>query len=252
MKHTTLGDLNLYLTHLLQDPAQQALLSSLLSWRIYGDGLREQHAALLKMPPTLISQGKALATELREADAEHDGAYRAIYHLLRAYQELLPKPEAGAGEVDLVGKAQRLQQALVPDLGLTRASYADEAHAVVARQARMQPLNAELDFFPVHGGTLRAWVERLDASAHRLAELLAQRAHKDVDGQLTGGRGEAMQLRSELVGALQDFRTALRAEVKRNPALPADAESRVFQMLDNLAEAREAAHARAVEPAPKA
>lgn len=239
MKYTTLGDFNLYLNHLLHDPNQQALLSGLLSWQLFGPILRDQHSALLKLPPALVSEGKALAAELREADAEHDGTYRAIYHLLRAYQEL---PDAASGAQ---AKAKALQQALVPDLGLTRASYADEAHAVVARQARVQPLDANLDAFPVEGGTLRGWVERLDASAHKLAELLALRAHKDVDNLPAGVVGEAAALRGNILGTLQHFRDALRAELRQKPHLPADAEWRVFQMLDNLAQSRSAASARA-------
>ena len=244
MKYTTLGDLNLYLNHILHDPGQQALLSGLLSWQLFGPVLRDQHAALLKLPPALVSEGKALAAELREADAEHDATYRAIYFLLRAYQDLPPDPSSASGR-GLQAKAKALQQALTPDLALTRASYADEAHAATARRARLQPLDADLDLFPVEGGTLRAWTERLDASARKLSDLLAQRAHKDVDNLSAGALGEAVALRGSILGALQSLRESLRVELRQKPGLPADTEARVFQMLDNLAQSRDDANARA-------
>jgi hypothetical protein len=241
MKYTTLGDLNLYLTHLLQDPDQQNLLGSLLSWKLFGPLLQGHHEALRGLPPALIIEGKALAAELREADADHDAAYRAIHHLLRAYVEFPHAPEHAAR----AQQAQALLRVLTPDLGLTRASYADEAHEATARQALLQPLDAQLDAFPVTDGTLRAWVQRLDASAHRLAELLALRAHKDVDNLSTSTRGEALKLRADLMGALQSFRAALRAELAQRADVAADTEARVFQMLDNLASSRDQSATRA-------
>lgn len=240
MNHTTIKDLELYLTHLFQDDETQRLLSSAVVWQVFGPTLRRHLDALRALPPA--PEAAPLSQALAEADAEHDGYLRAIQLLLRAYQEL---PASAAPGQDLAQQARALQQALAPDLSLTQASYADEAAELVRRQARLQGVEQALGLFPVVGGDLGRWAQGLDGAAARLGVLLKQRADLSV-GQAAGGvRAESGGRRGATMGSLQTFREALRAELQQRPELPSDLEARVFRMLDDLAAKRHSSAQRA-------
>lgn len=240
MKYTTLVDLNFYLKHLFDDEEQQRLLASTVTWKLFGPVLREHLDDLERLSSGSALEGKPLAQELRETDAEHDGCFRAVYHLLQAYQALPARLAGERGE-----QARALAQVLVPDAGLTRASYMDEAGEALRRQARLQGHEALLAAFPVAGGDVGLWVEALNAAGARLAALLSERAQKNVDQLPKGEQGEAGMLRSKLVGALQRFREMLRLELGQRDDLPPHAERRVFQFLDEASERRATAAQRA-------
>jgi len=244
MKYTTLVDLNFYLKHLVDDEEQQRLLASTVTWKLFGPVLREHLDELERLSPSLALEGKPLAQELRETDAEHDGCFRAVHHLLQAYQALPARLAGERGE-----QARALAQVLVPDAGLTRASYMDEAGEAQRRQARLQGHEALLAAFPVAGGDVGLWVEALNAAGARLATLLSERAQKNVDQLPKGEQGEAGVLRSKLVGALQRFREMLRLEFGQRDDLPPHAEQRVFQFLDEASERRATAAQRAAHKA---
>lgn len=244
MNHTTIKDLELYLTHLFQDDETQRLLSSAVVWQVFGPTLRRHLDALRELPPA--PEAAPLSQALAEADAEHDAYLRATHFLLRAYQEL---PASANPGLDLAQQASALQRALAPDLSLTQTSYADEAAELARRQARLQGLEQALALFPVAGGDLGRWAQGLDAAAARLGSLLKQRADASVEQAAGGIRAESGGRRGATMGSLQTFREALRAELQQRPELPSDLEGRVFRMLDDLAAKRHTSAQRAAGPA---
>ena len=245
MQYTTLTDFKYYLTDLLENPAQRATLESLHSSRVFVPALEKHLSALRALPPALTHDAQPLADELREADADHDKALRALALLLDAYASYPHEVGSPLGE-----QARTLKGLLVPSLAVVQSSYLDEAREAERRAERLQGSEALLDLFPVAGGTLRTWYERVQASAQRLAALLAQRAQANVDNLPNSARSEAAALRGTLQGALQQFRQTVRFELAQRPDLPPDTEARLFRFLDESSAKREAAHARTSKDEP--
>lgn len=249
-QHSTLTDLSFYLSDLLEQPAQRALLSSFVSAQIFLPILEEHLSALRALPPALTSEAQPLAQELREADADHDKALRAMHALLHAYK-VYPHAEGSA----LAQHAATLQEALIPNLSVVRLSYLDEAGEAKRRAERMKGHEGLLELFPVEGGTLAAWYRLAQESAQRLAVLLSQRAQSNVDNLPPNIRGEAAALRGTILGTLQQMRQMLQLEQTRRADLPPDAAARVFRFLDESVAKREATRERQAPPesdAPKA
>jgi hypothetical protein len=238
-----LTDLNFYLADLLEQPAQRALLASFVSAQVFTPILEKYLAALRALPPALTAEPPPLAQELRDADETHDKAVRAIHALLRAYQ-LTPHSASSA----LAPHAKTLQEKIVPDLSIVRASYLDEAREVERRAERMRGHEGLLDLFSVEGGTLAAWYKLAQEAGQRLASLLAQRAQSNVDNLPSTTRAEAITLRSNLLGTLQQMRQMLQLEQDNRPDLPQDATARLFRFLDESVAKREAARDRQAPP----
>jgi hypothetical protein len=234
--HTTLADFKYYLADLLENPSQRALLHSLHTATIFSPALEKHYSALLTLPPALTTEAQPLSDELREADAEHDKALRALGALLDAYTIYPHRDGSTLGE-----QARALKELLVPSMSVVRASYLDEAHEATRRAERLKGSEALLALFPVEGGTLTLWYERAQAAAQRLGVLLAQRAQINVDNLPSNVKGEAGALRGSIMGTLQLFRQTVRLELSQRPDMPRDTEARLFRFLDESSAKREAA-----------
>ena len=111
-------------------------------------------------------------SELKAADARHDGLGEAIYHLLRAYAA---HPECTP---ELADRIAALLATFIPRLGELHVGYAAQAAAGLTK-ARALPAHADaLQGFPVAlgGGSLKDWVEAFVAAGGAIDDLLDKRA----------------------------------------------------------------------------
>ena len=93
--------------------------------------------------------------------------------------------------------------------------------------------SADLDHFPVPGGTLKRWAQDLIEAGVDTAGLLARRYLLES----SGGDSPLSRLRNEIIGLLGRFRAGLADEI-REGLVPADADALIFGYLDRLAEDR--------------
>lgn len=130
---------------------------------------------------------------------------------------------------------------LLPSVGSRTASYADEAAAAAQWRSTASAQSAALSFLPVawegEGRTLSDWFTGVAESAGTIGRLLEERSEA-LRPASPDDHSAAFALRTRALGLARDCRTALRAEIAGNAALPRDLEARVFGFLDDLADKR--------------
>jgi hypothetical protein len=119
----------------------------------------------------------------------------------------------------------------VPSLEELNATFTTESARARERRAIVEGRRADLERLPLaDGATLYdACLGFLDA-AEAMHEAIVARG----DAQPTEGRGAAGTIRSRGNGLLGRLRAELRAEVKKDPALPRDLEAQVSAHADEL------------------
>lgn len=230
MRNLTLGDMKLGL-HDLLDKRNAALLST-KTGAIYAPMLVDRRKRIDALPPALTG-GAPLAEQLAETDSEHDGFGGAVWFLTEAYKRAPTTSPATLAAVE------RIRQGFIPALGDLQYSYATEADAALARKPLLKTHKADLELFPIEGGTLYDWaVGFLDAGV-RLHDQLSARA----DEANAPTRKDAASLRGDAIGLLSRLRASLGDEVKHDKKLPRDLDTQLFGYLDQLDATRAAAHA---------
>ncbi len=196
-------------------------LQKLRTADLYLPTLREDRARLLALQQGQ-PEDQSVLHDLDETDRDHDDFGWAIWHICEAHRRC---PLIS----DKTRQAARLiQAAFVPEISELRDHYAQEAARAQARRPEVERLGQALAMIPVADGqTLKTWVEGFLDKGTSLGELLRQREEVRQATHMTLRR-----LRRQVMSTLEDLRTAVRLEVKRNPELDPDFETRVFSTLD--------------------
>lgn len=226
MRNLTLGDLTLGIANLLTD--RKADVLSCGAGQLFEPMLTKKNIAIVALPEALRG-GKPLAEELAEVDNEHDGFGNGLY----AYTDaILSVPGMGS---DQQAAARRIREALIPSRAALVDSYAEEAATAKRNRAKLAERKTDLEMFPVPGNkTLYHWAEEFVNRGDRLDDLLNQRS---LVGIGSSSRAAAGRLRSDTIGLLYQFRSALRAEIA-DKGLPAELEAKIFSYLDELSSRR--------------
>lgn len=232
MRALLLSDLKLGLADLLG--ARCPLLLATAAGKLYHPNLERLRTELDGLPAGVV-RDRPLAEELAATDGEHDGFGAAIWHYVEA---MVLAPDVSA---DTRSRAERIRQALVPQLAILRESYASEAAGAKERRLKIPALRAELERMPLPDGrTLADWAEGFVARGEALLGLLTRRADLSVE-QEANARRRAGMLRSETIATLTRFRTALADELADRPVLARERDREIFAFLDQLAGDRQAA-----------
>ena len=184
------------------------------------EGLLKARRDKIKALPA-AARGLPLADELAAADGRHDGAGAAIWFMIEAY---LRHPDTTPERLEA---AKRIRAAVIPSLEELGFTYEVEVNAAKGRKVELPNLKADLDLFPVAGGTLHDWASTFIAAGEKIDVLLSQRADKE-------DRAAASALRSETIGLLNRLRKSLQAEAKEDASLPASLDGDVFGYFDLL------------------
>jgi hypothetical protein len=242
MRNLTLGDLKLALRHLLNDKEKLEELRRSATGKLYEPRLRAKQKALEAIPDPALKQAP-LAAELAETDGVHDGFGAATYYICLAIEAHPRLP------VPLKEAAKRVLETFVPQLGVLRAPYADEAAAALDNRPELTQLKTELKAIAVPGGgTLYDWVKNFLAAGDKIDKLLRDRAAKLATSE---NAGVTAPLRSSTVGVMGRFREALRDELEDDGCtLGADYEAKLFAYIDKLSTDRAAASTTSTEDVP--
>jgi hypothetical protein len=223
MRNLLLQDLLLGLNDLL-DKRVPTLRSS-AAGRLYEPLLVSQRDAIQALPEPL-RVGEPLAEDLGEMDVRHDSFGGAVYFVTEAYIRL------EAYEPELARRARAIRETFVPSLAELRATYPTEAAAAIRRAPKLEAMKAELEAFPVLGGTLYTWVKEHIEAGKRLDQLTSERA--SVRAETASDRGPAGVLRSATVGLLGRARAAMADELAANATLPRNLVEQTFGYFDEL------------------
>lgn len=228
MRHLTVGDLKLALRDLLGP--NLAELQKSQTGQLYEGRLRVKQRALDAIPePT--GRVMPLADELGEQDATYDGLGAAIHYLCLAV-EIHP-----ALAPTLKTAARETRETFVPQLGVLRRPYADEAATALEKRPELLRLKHELKGLSVPGGgTLEHWAKAFLDAGDAIDRLLRERAKLLNTGE---NAAATAPLRSSTVGLLSRFRDALRDEIEEDgSALPREHEATLFAYVDQLSAQR--------------
>jgi hypothetical protein len=227
MRNLHLDDLKLGLHDLFE--VRKADLGLSQAGKLYGPILALKLDAIDALPEALMG-GRPLSEQLAAADARHDGFGAGIWHYTEA---VLRAPDVTPA---LRTAAERIRATFIPNLSQLRESYADEAATAARNRPALLAVEADLKSFPLPGGkTLHDWVKSFLDAGDKLDRLLSDRSL--VEAESAGG-GRTSLLRTQTVGILGRFRSALRDEMEANADLPRNLEVRVFGYIDELAERR--------------
>lgn len=228
MRDLTVGDLKLALRDLLGTNVAELRMSK--TGALYEGRLRAKQKALEEIPDP-ATRAMPLADELASKDAEHDGLGTAIHYFclaVEAHPSLAPAIKAAA---------KKTRETFVPQLGVLRRPYADEAAAALEKTPELVRLDKELTSLRVPGGgTLATWATAFLAAGDSIDGLLRERAKAMNTGE---NAAATAPLRSATVGLLGRFRDALRDEIEdEGSALPEGHEAKLFAYIDQLAAQR--------------
>jgi len=224
MRNLTLRDLKLGLRAMLGEHLPELQTSK--TGKLYEPRLRAKQKAIDEIPD--VPKGAPLAADLHDKDIEHDGLGAALHYFCLAV-EAHPKIPA---QTKLVAKHSR--ETLVPNLGVLRRNYADEAAAAIDNRKALETLENGLTSLKTpDGSTLFAWASDFVNAGDGIDTLLQARAkiqHAGEDASATA------PLRAATIGLLGRFRDALRDEMEEDGStLPTDHEAKLFAYLDKLA-----------------
>lgn len=226
MRNLTLDDLSLGLANLMTE--RKVHVENCMSGQLFGPMIAKKQGVLDALPEAL-RRNKPLAEEMAIADDEHDGFGGGIH----AYTEAVLLVPSSSPE--LRAAAQRIRDAFIPTRAVLADSYAEEAAAAKRNRSKLEERKSDLQLFPVPGNkTLYDWAEAFLDRGDALDDLLNQRS---LAGVGNGTRASAARLRSDILGLLYKFRTALQAEIA-DKGLPAELEAQIFSYLDELSARR--------------
>jgi hypothetical protein len=195
---------------------------------IYGPQLAEKRA-LVEALPSALKGGRPNAEQLADADARHDALGGGIWLYTEA---VLTVPDVSE---EARASAKRVRAAFLPERSQLADPYMEEAARAKRNRPRLSELEKDLEALPIPDGkTLYNWVSGFLDAGDTLDELLRERASVEAGAGSSG----ASELRTSTIGLLGRLRSALRDEVKGNPALPRDLETRVFCFIDELSTRR--------------
>ena len=223
MRNLLLADLLLGLNDLLGKRINT--LRSSATGRMYEPLFVAQRDAIQQLPES-VRVGVPLAEELGLKDTRHDAFGAAVYFITEAYIRL------EAYEPEQARRAKAIRDAFIPVLSELRASYPTEAAAATRRAPKMEAMKAELDAFPVLGGTLHAWVKEFVESGKQLEQLYSDRA--TARAETAADRGPAGALRGQTIGLLTRARTMMMDELEANKALPRNLAEQTLGYFDEL------------------
>jgi hypothetical protein len=234
MRNLLLADLLLGLNDLLDH--RITTLRSSATGRLYEPLLVSQRDAIQALPEPLRA-GEPLAEDLGAMDVRHDSFGSAVYFITEAYLRL------EAYEPAFASRARAIRDAFVPSLAELRAAYPTEAAAAIRRAPKLEAMKAELEAFPVLGGSLYSWVKEYVEAGKRLDQLTSERA--SVRAETASDRGPAGALRGAMIGLLGRARAAMADELAANTTLPRNLVEQTFGYFDELSVTR----ARKTKPA---
>jgi len=238
MRNLTMTDLRLGLADLF-DKRGDALKAT-QTGKLYGPILAAKRKAIDGVFAAAAASTRGSSSgDIGEIDELHDRLGAAVWHYTEA---VIGHPFLDA---DVRAAARRVREAFIPDLGVLRDSYADEAAAAQQNRPKLAELADDLRRLPTPDGkTLHEWVSAFLDQADKLARQLSSRS------QATGFEAfrQHTALRVTTIGLLGRFRAALRDELAEHPALPRDLDARTFSYFDDLVRHRD----EATEAAPPA
>ncbi len=223
MRNLLLDDLLLGLNDLLGKRINT--LRSSATGRMYEPLFVAQRDAIQQLPES-VRVGVPLAEELGLKDTRHDAFGAAVYFITEAYIRL------EAYEPEQARRAKAIRDAFIPVLSELRASYPTEAAAATRRAPKMEAMKADLDAFPVLGGTLHAWVKEYVEAGKQLEQLYSDRA--TARAETAADRGPAGALRGQTIGLLTRARTMMMDELEANKALPRNLAEQTLGYFDEL------------------
>lgn len=201
-----------------------ALAKQLHAWAIYGPVLAKSRDALQRLPSAETGT-PPLAAELLDADRRHDTAYRTGFG---AVTTLL----AGPGQSEVTRATLRAaRDNFFPSLRETQAAYTTEGAVAEERRGDFEASRDALAAIQLGDTTLADLVEAtLDAGATLLA--LSKERMEIEAGQTPLPRGT----RSEAIGRLGRFETAVADELSIRDDLPEDFMAELFAVVDGMAD----------------
>lgn len=231
-----LNDIHLGLQDLLTK--RHSVLVSCKAGQLYEPALTKTRDDVAAIPAALLS-GRPLTVELSDTDARHDGFGYALWYGTEA---ILSCPDATPEQK---AAARRIREGIISAPKELGASYATEANRAKKRRLELVQHKADLDLFPVPGGTMFLWADEFIKAGEKLDELLSLRADKNA-----GDRSAVLTLRPAAIALLNRFRAAVDDELGMNPALPRDLDKQLFGYLDQLEDMRVQALANEKSAAP--
>jgi hypothetical protein len=225
----TEGDVSLVLDDLFENKI--GLLEQAKAFAIYRPALEERREKLAAVRKAL--EGRPLSEELKTADLVHDSTGRALHLICTGLGQLVTLDQ------DQRNLLARIQKTFVPTLGDLQKSYEDEAAAAARRRPALEEMEAELKAFPVAPEmTMHTLVSSYIDAGQQIDVLLSKRATATAE-ETSGREAESVAIRSETVGLLGRFRSALADEIAMTPELQRDLEAKVFAYYDQLSQSRE-------------
>lgn len=188
--------------------------------------LNLRRAEVDSLPVALVDDAD-LGMELLATNHRSDGSALGIWH----YTEAIRVKDNSTPEDREA--ARRVREAFIPQRSEINLSYVETAALAKERAPLLEIRSADLDHFPVPGGTLKRWAQDLIEAGVDTAGLLARRYLLES----SGGDSPLSRLRNEIIGLLGRFRAGLADEI-REGLVPADADALIFGYLDRLAEDR--------------
>ena len=223
MNDLDLGELQLAVTELARGERKTAFEQTKASG-IYMPSLDAWLVRVEKLPPEVMKLPKVEL--LKSADGRRDALARAIWHLSQA---TLVHPDI-AGEVELA--ATVATEHFVPDLSVTRQTYAEASRAAVSNTTDLETHRAALAKLQTpEGKTLADWVTSFAQAGQTLGALHQDRGTEVANSSTRAGAGP---LRSEIIGTLNEMRSVIQREVATNLTLARNLEAQIFGYFDEL------------------
>lgn len=222
MDNLTVADYRLALDNLFNDPARLSLFQQCAAHTIYGAELKSIRSQL----PLVLSGNRPLSLDLGFADDNHDGVGSALLTLAEA---ILEHPFVSPA---LKSSAHKIKSEFIPSRSVLRAPYKSEAAMAQDKRPKLAALESELKAIPTPDQrSVYDWTAEFLDAGDKIGQLLGERATQEAEE----ANPELTRIRVNVWSLVTKARRTVAEEVKRNKALPRNAEAIIFGYFDTLA-----------------
>lgn len=238
MDNLTVADYRLALDNLFSDPARFSLFQQSAAHIIYGAELNSIRSQL----PLVLSGNRPLALDLGFADDIHDAAGGAVITLADAILEHPFVPST------LKTTAHKIKSEFISSRSVLRAPYKSEAAMAQDKRPKLAAMESELKDIPTPDKrSAYDWIAEFLDAGDKIGQLLANRSVQEA----SEANPELSRIRVNVWSLVSKARRTMAEEVKRNKALPRNAEAIVFGYFDTLSAFRSKAKKDDAPPEPE-